>query len=206
MTHELTQPTTSLSLSNTERDQLADYEARIARGLETFLDVGEALAGVRDSKLYREEFASFEAYCERRWQLGRRRAYQLMDAAAVAGEMGKIFHMRPQRESHAAALAKIEPQHREAVWERVLAETDTPTAALIDRVHSTYLAELLGAAEATLATHVKTFTQVLAALRMKYGGDGAALHAVVHSHFPDADAEFVQTIIRVFGNEEVGTV
>jgi hypothetical protein len=41
------------------------------------------LLELRDSQLYRDTQLSFEAFCRERWQLGKSRSYQLMDAAKV---------------------------------------------------------------------------------------------------------------------------
>ncbi len=35
------------------------------------------------SRLYREQYATFEEYCGEKWGIARRSAYQLMDAAKV---------------------------------------------------------------------------------------------------------------------------
>lgn len=71
-------------LSDPEREQLASCEATIEQGLATFIAVGNALMTIRDSRLYRQGFASFEDYCRQRWGMSRPRAYQLIDAASVS--------------------------------------------------------------------------------------------------------------------------
>lgn len=68
-------------LDVTERDRLHQYETVIEHGLTTFVEVGEALAAIRDARLYRAEYATFEDYCQERWSMGRRRADQLIGAA-----------------------------------------------------------------------------------------------------------------------------
>ncbi len=47
-------------LSTGERAVLIRAEATIERGLTSFIAVGEALSEVRDSRLYREEYGTFE--------------------------------------------------------------------------------------------------------------------------------------------------
>lgn len=56
-------------------------ESVIQSGLKTFIDVGQALEAVRSEKLYRDKWKTFEAYCEDIFELSRKRAYQLIDAA-----------------------------------------------------------------------------------------------------------------------------
>lgn len=63
--------------------RLAELEETIGRGLETFVEVGEALREIRDAGLYKETHGTFEDYCEQRWSMSRPRAYQLMEATSV---------------------------------------------------------------------------------------------------------------------------
>lgn len=70
-------------LTAAETDILADCEDAISRGLETFVEVGQALITIRDNRLYRAEYATFDDYCDQRWQLSRQYAYQLIGAVDV---------------------------------------------------------------------------------------------------------------------------
>lgn len=63
--------------------KLEECEEVISRGLKTFNEVGEALLSIRDCRLYRPGFSTFEDYCRERWDLKERQAYRLMDAAKV---------------------------------------------------------------------------------------------------------------------------
>jgi hypothetical protein len=72
------------------RRSLADCEAVIERGLGTFMEVGTALAEIRDQGLYRDTHGTFEAYCRERWGLSRKRAYDLMGATAAVAEVSPI--------------------------------------------------------------------------------------------------------------------
>ncbi|HEX6940614.1 MAG TPA: hypothetical protein VF158_14450 [Longimicrobiales bacterium] len=102
-------------LTPAEAERLAALEARIASGLTTFVEVGSALAEVRDARLYRERFGTFERYLAERWGLSRRRGYQLIEAA----EAVKDFAQPPAVESHAVALAAIAPELREDAYRAV---------------------------------------------------------------------------------------
>ena len=77
-------------LDATERAALTDCEATIERGLQTFVEVGTALLTIRDRRLYRAQYKTFEDYCQERWGMSRPRAYQMIDAAAVGGG-GLVF-------------------------------------------------------------------------------------------------------------------
>lgn len=63
--------------------RLEECERVIGRGLTVFFEVGQALAEIRNAKLYLATHETFEAYCKERWDLGRSRAYELIDQAKV---------------------------------------------------------------------------------------------------------------------------
>ena len=51
------------TLSEVEEQALKKYEEIISKGLNTFLEVGHALAEIRDRRLYRATHDTFEPYC-----------------------------------------------------------------------------------------------------------------------------------------------
>jgi hypothetical protein len=57
-------------LTPSEVDDLDRLEAVAQRGLGTYLQVGNALAEIRDRHLYRDSHPSFEAYVRERWGVG----------------------------------------------------------------------------------------------------------------------------------------
>lgn len=99
--------------------ELARHERVIERGLRDFAGVGRALLAIRDERLYREAgYETFEAYCQERWGIERRRAYQLMEAAAVAENVKNFSHFpQPRVESHVAALARLGPEQQAQAWQ-----------------------------------------------------------------------------------------
>lgn len=80
----------ALPLTDVEQDRLHELEAVIERGLGTFVEVGRALAEVRDGRLYRTTHGTFETYCEQQWNLSRPRAYALISAADTAEAMSRM--------------------------------------------------------------------------------------------------------------------
>jgi hypothetical protein len=72
------------ALSRQEADQLTVCEAVVDEGLRTFVEVGTALATIRDGKLYRQTHNDFASYLSDRFGIGRSQGYRLIDAAAVA--------------------------------------------------------------------------------------------------------------------------
>jgi len=100
--------------------RLTELETVIEHGLQTFVDVGTALMEIRDSRLYRDSHGTFEDYCRERWGLKRQRAYELIDAARIAGSLSEISDKAPVRESHVAPLASLPADTQREVWQRAV--------------------------------------------------------------------------------------
>lgn len=121
-----------------EQRRLVELEGVIQGGLQTFVEVGEALLEIRGSRLYRFTHGTFEEYAKKRWGLSQSRSYQLMDAAAVAGAIGSTT-VEVANEAQARELAPVLREHgpeavREA-WTATVEQTNGhPTAQAIRRV------------------------------------------------------------------------
>jgi len=91
------------------------------------------LLAIRESKLYRQEYGTFEEYCQDRWNLSRPRAYQLIDAAAIAGRLSTIVDILPATESQARPLTQLEPEEQAVAWQQAVetAPNGKVTAACI---------------------------------------------------------------------------
>lgn len=106
---------------------LTELESVIERGLTTFVDVGTALAEIRDRRLYKESHSSFDAYCLFRWKFGRDRAIQIIEAAIITKELDDksptfVGIPLPERETQVRELARVEPEHRAEIWAAVVEE------------------------------------------------------------------------------------
>jgi hypothetical protein len=122
-------------LTPAESGRLAELEAVVDRGLKTFIEVGRALAEIRDSRLYRQAHSTFEAYCRERWGFGRTRAHRLIEAADVVAmlPMGN----KPANERQARELAPLKDDETAMfdVWRELRAEHgDNLTAGRVKRV------------------------------------------------------------------------
>lgn len=76
-----------MELTTTERSELGQLEEAIERGLETFVEVGNALMVIRDRRLWRDGYATFDTYCRTRWQMTAPHASRLIQAAEVVTEI-----------------------------------------------------------------------------------------------------------------------
>src|SRR5688572_3420955 len=103
-------PTPSLTVE--ERTTFSACEKIISAGLKTFSEVGNALLRVRDSRLYRDSYKSFEAYCREKWGWSHQRADQYIAAASVAKNLTTSGCQEPESERQTRPLAKLEPQEQ----------------------------------------------------------------------------------------------
>lgn len=128
--------TTIATLTVAETDLLAEAEAVIERGIKTFIEVGEALASVRDNRLYRATHDTFEEYAEQRWGFTKTHANRLVSAAAVAGILTPIG-AEINNEAQARELAPLleSPDEMRAAFSEAIERSDgKPTAAVIREV------------------------------------------------------------------------
>lgn len=129
-------------LSKPEAAQLAILEQTIERGLKIFVDVGTALMVVRDSKLYRQGYSTFEDYCRVRWNMGKSRVYQMIDAAIVVENLKSSTNggLLPDTERQARPLAQLEPEQQREAWDKAIeiSPNGKPTAAIVQRVIDEY--------------------------------------------------------------------
>jgi hypothetical protein len=118
-------------LSQTEALALKACEYTIEKGFATFVQVGNALLEIRDEKLYRQDYGTFEEYCRQRWGIERAHAYRLINASKVAGNVSPIGDIQPTSESQVRPLAKLEPEEQREVWEKATQANPNPTAKQI---------------------------------------------------------------------------
>jgi hypothetical protein len=127
------------ALTTVEQGELEKHEQVIEQGLKTFVDVGNALLAIRDGRLYRADYGTFEGYCSLRWNIERRRAYQLMDAASVVSNVNHGTQILPTSERQARPLTKLEPEHQHEVWQTIVdgLHESGKMAALLIVTHNT---------------------------------------------------------------------
>ena len=116
-----------------ERSRLFQLEETIRQGLNTFVDVGNALLEIRDKRLYRQEYNTFEEYCREQWGFSKNYANKLIASTEAVLNLGTIVPILPKTESQARPLTSLEPEEQVEAWKRVI--TSTPegkiTAAIV---------------------------------------------------------------------------
>jgi hypothetical protein len=120
-------------MSIAESKRLAELERLIARGKQTFVAVGLALAEIRDLRLYKREYSNFKEYCQKKWGWERRYTdYVIAGAEAVRSLPDKVSTMvltlRAARE-----LANVPEGERAGVVQGIAGEGKPVTAEAIKR-------------------------------------------------------------------------
>lgn len=77
-----------MQLGPQEAERLNELEALIDKKLKSFLEVGAALLEIREGKLYRRDYPTFDTYCAERWGFTSARARQLMLATKTSEALG----------------------------------------------------------------------------------------------------------------------
>jgi hypothetical protein len=114
-------------LSIAERETLKKLERVIEKGVSTFLEVGAALLRIRDEKLYRAEYKTFDGYCLKRWGFRSSRARQLIASTEVIAHLKSVTSGNtstaakegtlPSSERQARPLVGFNPEEQKEIWE-----------------------------------------------------------------------------------------
>jgi hypothetical protein len=95
---------------------LATCEKRIEHGIETTIDVANALYTIKAQALYRKHYKTFAEYCRLRWEFGRQHGYRLIQAAKIREELSPLGDTPlPETESQARPLTKLKTSAERAV-------------------------------------------------------------------------------------------
>lgn len=132
-----------------EQTRLQELETIVARGMAAFVEVGMALAEIRDKQLYRGTHRRFKDYVAERFSFAERHAQRLIQgvevyknlipgestirpAGRVADKGGSKFPA-PTHESQVRDLAGLNPEEQRQAWEAAveIAGGETPTAAQV---------------------------------------------------------------------------
>jgi hypothetical protein len=107
-----------------ESHELERCEVVIKQGLNTFIEVGQALRTIKEKRLYRISFKTFEDYCVGMWAFKRSEAYRLIDASVVISNLSPIGDILPKTESQTRPLTSLEPEIQKEVWKEVVKQSE----------------------------------------------------------------------------------
>jgi hypothetical protein len=109
----------SEALTAVENKQLSDYEGTIERHIEAFWEVGNALMAIRDGKLYREDYRTFDEYCRERWGMERTYAHRMIEASKVATNLLPMDNT-PKTERVVRPLTSLPPDKQREAYQKAV--------------------------------------------------------------------------------------
>lgn len=115
---------TAAPMSAAEFSELAKLEGVVRDWRGQYARVGAALRRIRDLRLYRGQYASWEEYLFRRWDMGLSNAQRLRAASDVAAVCERAGLPVPPNASQAECLAGLEDDQVVAVWTLVQKRLD----------------------------------------------------------------------------------
>jgi len=121
------------ALTEAEKARLVALEKQIRDGMTGFVEVGLALAEIRDKQLWRGAYKSWEEYARKVHEMARSYAYRVTAAAQVVKylEDGQLATL-PANEAQVRPLLRVPEDAREAVWQAAVREAgDSPVTAKI---------------------------------------------------------------------------
>ncbi|MGB5634445.1 MAG: hypothetical protein WBM44_20345 [Waterburya sp.] len=139
-----------LPLTREERARFTELEAETLAALkeaqQSLLRAAQLLREIRDRELFREDYPTFEAYCEQKLGFSKRFInYQINYAKVVDNfqQWEQDVPVLPSSESQVRPLGSLKPEEQPEVWLKAveIAEGNTPSREIVTEVVRTYRAE-----------------------------------------------------------------
>jgi protein gp37 len=136
-------------LTQVEQQEFHRLDGIVSAGMRAGVDAAQALFEIRERRLYRAGFATFEEYCQNVHSLTRQYANRLIVAGRVRSEMETFVSKKglplPNKESHLRELARLEePEQRVTLYGAALKEATKGGHHLTAEAIAAKVDELLG--------------------------------------------------------------
>ncbi len=132
-----------------ENTRLRHCEAVIEKSMSSFYDMGIALREIRENRLYKESFSTFDDYCIAKWGIKKDYANKVIGSSDVIDNLNTIVSVLPTTETQARPLTKLDPELQQKVWQEVVLkanETNEPiTAKKVEQEVMKYCAPMVNA-------------------------------------------------------------
>ncbi len=92
--------------------QLEQLEAIIEAGETAAIESGKALKIIRDERLYRGAYTTFDNYLSARWKFTRQRAGQLIGLATITASLSTVVDISGMKERHIREIGRL-PEDRQ---------------------------------------------------------------------------------------------
>ena len=112
------------AMTPTEKQEYQACIETVRRGMQSFLEAGEALARIRSKQLYREQFPTFEAFAETTFALSGRRLHQIIESFELVRTLKSVSPNTPTPtvEGVVRPLAGLKPADQVASYLEAVAE------------------------------------------------------------------------------------
>jgi|GEM_PF-4584148 len=117
-------------LSPMERSALVHEESAIEQGAD---QVAKALVAIRDRRLYRADYPTFEEYCRERWGMTRQHANRQIVAAEVAAALEPIGSKVTESQARELADLRNDPEALRETYRQASEATDGNVTAFAIR-------------------------------------------------------------------------
>ena len=115
-----------------EQERLKNCELVIQTGLETFYQVGQALLEIQESKLYRQEFNTFDEYLQGRWNFGLRHGQRFIQSFEVINNIRQIGRI-PENLEQTKYLAQLDSDLQGYVWGNIINTFEAVTGKIVEQ-------------------------------------------------------------------------
>ncbi len=129
-------------LSPEERRQYRELKGRVNKAARYLLDANLALLEIRDQRLYREDFSTFEAYCQSVHDFSRQYASNLIQAGKTYLDLSTLVDKNqgdkaviPRKESQLRELRRLKDPEAEYEVLVELQNGDMDGALTVGRIH-----------------------------------------------------------------------
>lgn len=116
------------TMSTDERVEFLKEDKVVRDHKDSFVKCGLALERIRDERLYRDSYKTFEDYCQNRLGNGRRYANYLIEGAVAVKELPKSLGTIVPNSGAALAVARV-PRKRRAKVIKEVVESGQPVTA-----------------------------------------------------------------------------
>ena len=140
-------------LSVLEQKRLDQLEEVVVVNFRSFVQVGQALAEIRDRQLYRARSKTFELYVKAVFDVARGTAYRYIAAAQVVENVSTwrqkngnsdIIDLLPTNEAQVRPLTRLRPEQQVSVWRAAVEQAPRGkiTSGYVNKVVKKYLGEV----------------------------------------------------------------
>lgn len=112
---------TSIQMETLAKTRLESLEQQVKQGFKGFVQAATAMREIKESKIYKNEYGTWENYLKVRWGYSDGWWRKLQRSYSVVKNLENVTtgNVLPSSERQARELAPLEPEQQVEVWEKV---------------------------------------------------------------------------------------